>query len=583
MQFSQIELSKQTSMFVFLTLGFVFVSGIIWIYSRKKKESLQISLYPKLSLLIIRSLVFLLLCLAIFDFKFETQIEKKQKNLILIFADNSSSMQGVDKMKVLLNFQNLVKIIQSKHLEDEILIYTHSGRLSKLGDLRFNENYSDFQSLDKVVRKLSKQYRLRKIYLFSDLQINNIEDSFIYPIPFVLFPFGGVSTQEQFDFSIPKSKIISVPNELISFPVNVFANFSENQWTAQIELFVDDKKVDIKRISLEQVSPFVEINFSLKQLKVGKHQIKVKMTSKKGVTEKTTDWLIMEHRAKIIGLANAPHPDMGIISRIAKELHIQLDWTYNSNHIRGQNLLIYGDVSIDSKHFKNSNLMLINSTQGNFMPQAPHFQWNLWDSQMQEMLKTGKSASLDSTVKSAFYQSFLNKNKTNMYYLKDYLLNINEPLFFVCEITDSTKHTDVELLFFKNNDSRKSFKYSFSPLWGFNEFRIDHLPAGDFNLRVQNKKSLEVLHTGKIRINYVLPESERGLNLANLQHLRMRNNVEIIEIDQLENIKLEDSFYKKAELESLEFVSIRENALFWLTILTLILLEYLIRKKMGLL
>jgi hypothetical protein len=63
----------------------------------------------------------------------------------------------------------------------------------------------------------------------------------------------------------------------------------------------------------------------------------------------------------------------------------------------------------------------------------------------------------------------------------------------------------------------------------------------------------------------------------------MRNNVEIIEIDQLENIKLEDSFYKKAELESLEFVSIRENALFWLTILTLILLEYLIRKKMGLL
>ena len=346
---------------------------------------------------------------------------------------------------------------------------------------------------------------------------------------------------------------------------------------------MDDKKVDIKRISLEQVSPFVEINFSLKQLKVGKHQVKVKMTSKKGVTEKTTDWLIMEHRAKIISLANAPHPDMGIISRIAKELHIQLDWTYNSNHIRGQNLLIYGDVSIDSKHFKNSNLMLINSTQGNLMPQAPHFQWNLWDSQMQEMLKTGKSASLDSTVKSAFYQSFLNKNKTNLYYLKDDFLNINEPVFFVCEIADSTKHNDVELLFFKTNDSRKSFKYSFSPLWGFNEFRIDHLPAGDFNLRVQNKKSLEVLHTGKIRINYVLPESERGLNLANLQHLRMRNNVEITEIDQLENIKLEDSFYKKAELESLEFVSIRENALFWLTILTLILLEYLIRKKMGLL
>jgi alanyl-tRNA synthetase len=41
------------------------------------------------------------------------------------------------------------------------------------------------------------------------------------------------------------------------------------------------------------------------------------------------------------------------------ELHSQLDWTYNSNHIRGQNLLIYGDVSIDSKHFKNSNLMLV--------------------------------------------------------------------------------------------------------------------------------------------------------------------------------------------------------------------------------
>jgi hypothetical protein len=202
---------------------------------------------------------------------------------------------------------------------------------------------------------------------------------------------------------------------------------------------------------------------------------------------------------------------------------------------------------------------------------------------MQEMLKTGKSASLDSTVKSAFYQSFLNKNKTNLYYLKDDFLNINEPVFFVCEIADSTKHNDVELLFFKTNDSRKSFKYSFSPLWGFNEFRIDHLPAGEFNLRVQNNKSLEVLHTGKIRINNVLAESERGLNLTNLQHLRLRNNVEIIELDQLENIKMEDSFYEKAGIESLELAPIRENALFWLSILTLILLEYLIRKKMGLL
>jgi hypothetical protein len=81
----------------------------------------------------------------------------------------------------------------------------------------------------------------------------------------------------------------------------------------------------------------------------------------------------------------------------------------------------------------------------------------------------------------------------------------------------------------------------------------------------------------------VLAESERGLNLTNLQHLRMRNNVEIIELDQLENIKMEDSFYEKAGIESLELAPIRENALFWLSILTLILLEYLIRKKMGLL
>jgi hypothetical protein len=512
----------------------------------------------------------------------ETHIEKKQKSLVLIFVDNSASMQGQVKNNVFLNFQKVVKIIQSKHLEDEILIYTHSNKLSELSDLRFNENNSDFQSLEKVARKLSKKYHLKQIYVFSDFQIHPIEDTFNNPFPFVLIPFGGFFSQEQSDFSIPKSGIISVPKELISFPVSVSASFSEKKWKGKLELFVDNKKVDNKSLSIDHSNPFAEFQFSLKQEKVGKHQIKVKMISKTGVKEKTTDWIIMQNRAKVIGLANAPHPDMGIISRIAKELHIQLDWIYNNTQYDGENILIFGDISIDVKRLVHSNVMLINSTQGNLIPNASHFQWNLWESQIQEMLKTGESSNVDSTVKSGLYQSFLKNNKSNKYYFKDYFLNINEPLVFVCEIADSTNLPLIELYFSKITDAKESSKYSFSPHWGINEFRIDQQEVGDISFKVKNKKTFAELVSGKIRINSVLPESERGLNLANLQYFRMQNNVEIVESDQLKNFSLVDSSDKSVVNETLEFIPLRENQLFWLAILSLILLEYLIRKKIGL-
>jgi hypothetical protein len=153
----------------------------------------------------------------------------------------------------------------------------------------------------------------------------------------------------------------------------------------------------------------------------------------------------------------------------------------------------------------------------------------------------------------------------------------------VCEIADSTNLPLIEVHFSKREDARKSFTYLFTPNCGFNEFRINQQQVGDFNFTVKNKKTFEKLNSGEIRISKVLPESERGLNLANLHHLGIKNNVEIVEINQLKNFNLVNSMDKMGPKETKGISPIRESNLFWMTILSLILLEYIIRKKMELL
>ncbi|MHA8066143.1 hypothetical protein V7S76_05595 [Aquirufa sp. ROCK2-A2] len=529
-------------------------------------------------------ILFICFLLAIFDVKYEQVNPLEKKKVVLLIVDNSTSMKTGQGNEVLQSLKHILFIIKLKHPEEELKVISHTTQPLVIDDVSFKETNSSFQALGSKIVHWGSKFEISAIYTFSDFQISQFEEVFQLPYIFNLIPWGKITKSEKFSISIPKQRVISVYNEELLFPISVFGDLISKDKSLNLEFWVDNRLKFNKTFTLSKDYSLQESSFTLKNSQIGKHKIDVKLYSDRLLDQKTIEWMVVKERAKILGLSDYPHPDMGVINRVAKNLHLKIDWEFNRSKSENLNILIFGNPMVELPLLNKKHLLIINSDLKFPKSARKNFKLKLWDSQMAEGTRANLRKTLDSTVQSWLYQVFLqNDENRNVYYLKNTKVKQNEPLHLICEVSDSLKLPSVEFNLTNIKYPFKKYSYRFSPHFGINDFVIPTIEPGNYKYHVKDDQAEKKEIIGDLVVEFASPESVQGRNSSIIQYLKQLNNIKIVELKDLQSLELEAPKEQVLSKSIPQVNSIHENKWFWFWIIMLIFVEWLVRKKTGLL
>lgn len=579
-----IDFFEQTSMLVLLSLGFVFIlSFVLFIYLNNAFQKSKRK-YLLVLVSLIRATFITLLCCAFLGISLK-DFSTSEKDTVLLLVDNSASMRQLGEEVVQKSLQNVIQTIRSKHQGQKILLYSLSGNLLTESDVAFKELNSSVIKVPKTIYHLSKTYSISSIYLFSDAQFDDLEGiiNTHYNVNFI--PFGRIIPNNTIELDVPRKTIISVPNEEISIPISLSIGSSKIPRDIHLEVFLDNQFYSKKRININPTEPYQTYHFPLKSNKIGMHSLLIKAYDSYNLNHQTISWQVVKEKAVVQAFALAPNPDLGVLNRIARNMHISLIWTFgNPTNKKLSNVLIYGDFKNKYSYDKDETVLEINSSQKESYVKNQHNNYHLWDMQMKENLALGNSKSLDSMVKAWFTQAFLkNKNQNNYYQFEKSEINEREDLIFQVEsdLSDDSKTIQLKLIEKSNSNHNKTFNFDLGNY--FNQFTLTGLNNGHYQAFVNSDKGRKLINLGSIRVNKTPAESILGRNATLINKMTLSSNISIIEMDQLSTYPVKEAFFSVYTSIKKKRKELSEFPVYWFTLLVLLFLEWLLRKKLSLL
>ncbi|MFM6949036.1 MAG: hypothetical protein ACKOWQ_08485, partial [Aquirufa sp.] len=387
-------------MLVLLSLGFVFITTLLFTsYTNKTKFAVNKSKVLIVFVSLLRSLLITSLVYAALGGAFLSSSAKLNESVLLLI-DNSTSMRtgGIEKAKR--EFQDLIQIIKQKHPNQNILIYSLSGKLLLEENINFDEAQSTVSNVSKIIFNISQKSSLASIYLFSDAQLENIEDILNAPYHIVLIPFGKIEAKKQLEVDVPRKTIISVPNEEIQIPLSLEMGDAFNQQRIMSEIYIDKKLTATIKTNINSKEPYQNLHFSVKSNKLGLHQVQIIVKDPSGQQFKNISWQVVKEKAVVDAYASSPHPDLGVINRIAKSMHITLNWNFtNKPNFTGKNILLYGNFGQKLNTQDNLRVLEINTSKEKNVAPFQHNGYDLWKLQMNENVEWGRTTKIDSIVR----------------------------------------------------------------------------------------------------------------------------------------------------------------------------------------
>ena len=281
-----------------------------------------------------------------------------------------------------------------------------------------------------------------------------------------------------------------------------------------IDVYVDGVFLKKQKISFDSDHTYVITDVMVKSPKLGKHQIKVILDN--GLST-LIDWNVVNEKAIVYGFSDALDPDVGVLNRVAKNKFIKLLWNFDLN----ANIPDQADKFI-------------------FLRILPKDMY--------------KNKVLDSPV------LFLNTSKDKI----DGYLNRNKRKNHKIIVSDAL--WDLQM---KEFQSQGSYAQTDSTIgvW-FEDFYINNNSMPDsLNKDIGPAEDLLMEDISTFSL---------GRNDPKLNFLAQRNNIDLLEIDELVNADFVpqglDSNFKQ------DSVFIWQNIYFKLWVLFLILAEWIIRK-----
>jgi hypothetical protein len=498
------EISIQTSILIYAGLGFIFFLGFGYYFFRNPIKNGH-SVTWKIILGCFRGLILASILIAIFPFKiFENLNSREPVEFIFVVDFPELANNDFDRA-----FRKVDSIVKIKH--PEVVWIDFKGQAV----INFKKPLSNSRSLNQLnqtIRKLNKGRSSKEIFILTDGNLIDLNMELTSNIH--LIPFGKILNKEQVEFSTTQLPLVSVPNEEVHLPIEVWlANFKQNK-NVNIDVYVDGIFLKKQKVSFDSDHTYVITDVVVKSFKLGKHKIKVSLDNGLSIF---VDWNVVNEKAIVYGFSDALDPDVGVLNRVARNKFIKLIWNFDLNaNIPDQATKFIFLRILPKDMYKNkvldSPVLFINTSKDKvdvYLDRKMHNNHKiivgeaLWDLQMKEFQSQGSYALTDSTIGTWFEDLYITNN----------------PL-----IDSLNKYVG---------------------------------PAEDLIMEDISPPSL-------------------GRNDPKLNFLAQRNNIDLLEIDELANAN-----FDRMELNSdirRNSVFIWQNIYFKLWVLFLILAEWMIRK-----
>ena len=405
------EISIQTSILIYAGLGFVFFLGFGYYFFQNPIKNGQSSSL-RIILGCIRGLILASLLIAICPFK--------------IF-NNSNSIQPVEFIFVvdfpeLANkefdqaFRKVDSIVKIKHPEVVWIDFKGQAVMNFKKPL---SNSRSLKQLNQTIRKLNKGCSGKEIFILTDGNLNDLNLELVPNIH--LIPYGKILNTEKVEFSTTRLPLISVPNEEVHLPIEVWlTNFKQNK-NVIIDVYVDGVFLNKQKVSFDSDHTYIITDVAVKSSKLGKHQIRVILDN--GLNT-IIDWNVVNEKAIVYGFSDALDPDVGVLNRVAKKKFIKLIWNFdlNANISNQANKFIFLRI-LPKDIYKNkvldSQVLFINTSKDKVDVYLDRKKRNnhkiiaseaLWDLQMKEFQSKGSYAQSDSTIGTWFEDLYMTNN-----------------------------------------------------------------------------------------------------------------------------------------------------------------------------
>lgn len=500
---------SQASIFFFIGLGLViFITGFYTFFQMKGAGKNK---YYFLFFGFSRFLIFGYLLICIFQFKFLTSKNKDQKNINLIFIDQNIVGQPY--------FPNELKRLDSvfKISKTPYRFLNFKGNSFETKNKYSANSWSELMS---SVARLKNNIHFNRVFVVSDGNLTHVGTDNFTGKKIEIIPLGPVVNRQKVQFSIPQKSILSVPNEIVHIPVEIYGQQITAPVKIQLNCRLNGRVIAARSITLDPENIFKSMDFELSQSKIGQYTLEFSFDKK---NSKYLKWFVKTSKAVVMGFAKSPSSDLGVIDRVAKAKSVRIEWKFmvmNLGNLKGDYFLFDGLIPDKSNwaYLKNKSVWYL----------------NLNSSQVNELISNGFVA---------------RENLKDQTPIKRKLL-IPETNFWAQQMDEfrlKSNYKQVDSLLAK---------------WMDNTY-LSVLKIDSLDLNVGENLKLGV---------------EEGRNNALLQYLTSKKQVALVDF----NLINPDEVYDAGNEQNTPLDYLWKNNYFWICMVGLITSEWLIRKWLNL-
>lgn len=313
-----------------LLLSVVFVSISFYIY---KYTLPRVSKTLKFFLVIIRSSVFILLIVLLFDPTLSITTESIKKKVVAIFIDDSNSLAVKDSAKRIELISNFVKNINSEISANKTILL-FGNQIDSISFSNFNVSLNKPQTNYEILQKYMEknENKISSAIIVSDgIITEGIDPSFQFeklPFPIYTIGIGDTSLLRDIKINDIKHNQLVLAGKENTIETTILQEGYDNK-VITVSLFEENKVISSKSVSLS-TSGMNKLRFSYTPATDGEKKLRFEIQtqedeSNKQNNSKTFFVNVVRNKIKVALLAGAPSADVSAISNaIENDKEIQL-------------------------------------------------------------------------------------------------------------------------------------------------------------------------------------------------------------------------------------------------------------------
>jgi hypothetical protein len=358
--------SSDISLWWLLPIAILAVVASLWMYSRKSNGWVSdLSKRWRTTFIVLRSFSVFLIAVLLFGIIFQAFNYKKEKPILVIGVDDSSSMHNyADSTQVSQLVEEVLELAKNElRGKFDILPYSFSGIPSLLNQkVRFNAESTDLSQAFEATKSEFYNRNLAGVLLISDGNYNTGSNP-IYAAEkyntasiYTLGAGDTITKRDQLIKHISHNDVAFLKND---FPVVIdIEGIKMGKIGTEVSIESNGKKIASQTIQFKDgVSDYEQVSFLLNATSPGIQQYVVKLThkDKEYNYENNTRTIyveVIDSRSKVLLLSAAPHPDISALkSAWDKDQNLEVNFKLLSEwnrDLKNVDLIVWHEPGLDA-------------------------------------------------------------------------------------------------------------------------------------------------------------------------------------------------------------------------------------------